>query len=65
MMPANLTLSGPANTMTAGRGTIAILSQSERIHTILGVTGNTGSGSSVAVVKAYIMLMKGLGKLIR
>ncbi|EJD6037839.1 hypothetical protein M0J18_RS05305 [Morganella morganii] len=32
MMPANLTQSGPANTMTAGRGTIAILSQSERIY---------------------------------
>ncbi|HID7484608.1 TPA: hypothetical protein ACXHWU_002278 [Morganella morganii] len=65
MMPANLTQSGPANTMTARRGTIAILSQSERIHTISGVTGNTGSGSSVAVVKTYIMRMNGAGKLIR
>ncbi|HIF7991373.1 TPA: phage baseplate protein [Morganella morganii] len=45
-----------SNTSTAGNHnhTVAI---GAHTHTISGTTGNTGSGSSVSVVNAYIMLM--------
>lgn len=58
VMSANLTWSGPANTMTGWAGdhshSVAI---GAHTHTISGTTGSSGSGSSVSVVNAYIMLM--------
>lgn len=58
VMSANLTWNGPANTMTGWVGdhsySVAI---GAHTHSVSGVTGDTGDGTSVSVVNAYVMLM--------